>query len=140
MVAVSVPKIPYQVPYRVPYRVPLAKMAGFVLERFPMPRKRRLVDPDGTYHLIARGNNKARVFLDQQDYEKYLSLLLEARKRHGFALYHYVLMPNHIHLLLRPNTYEMPKFMHWIHLSYSKYYCLKHRFVEIGRASCRERV
>jgi REP element-mobilizing transposase RayT len=57
--------------------------------------------PEGIYHLTLRGNNRQTLFLDAQDYQRYLQLLEIYRQRHPFHLLAYALMPNHVHLLVQ---------------------------------------
>ncbi len=94
-----------------------------------MPRPPRKIDPNGTYHIISRGNNKSLIFHDTNDYKVYILLLTEVKRSHGFYLYHYVLMPNHVHLLLKPNGDKLSKFMHAVQMKYAKYYCKKYNFI-----------
>ncbi len=65
-----------------------------------MPRIARNVVSDIPYHIIHRGNNRQKIFFCDDDYKYFLSLLKEARKEYRCKLYSYVLMPNHIHLLM----------------------------------------
>jgi putative transposase len=53
-------------------------------------------------HLIQRGSHQETVFWADQDYRFYLHCLQESAKRHQCAIHAYVLMPNHIHLLVTP--------------------------------------
>jgi len=53
-------------------------------------------------HLVQRGNNRQEIFLEEADYRAYLYFLDEARKRYFCAIHAYVLMTNHVHLLLTP--------------------------------------
>jgi putative transposase len=53
------------------------------------------------FHVINRGHNREVTFTDDVDRREFLSLLARYRDRFGFALYHYCLMSNHFHLLLR---------------------------------------
>jgi len=69
-----------------------------------MPRVARNIISDIPYHVIHRGNNRQKIFFCDGDYRYFLSLIEEAKKKYGCRLYSYVLMPNHIHLLL-----ESPK-------------------------------
>lgn len=64
-----------------------------------MPRTARIVDPEGVYHVICRGNNKATVFHDDRDRDVYKSILRHTKAALPFRLFHYVLMGNHVHLL-----------------------------------------
>ncbi len=52
------------------------------------------------YHVTARGNAKARMFLSDPDYEVFLAGLGVARRLDGLLCHAYCLMPNHYHLLV----------------------------------------
>ena len=52
------------------------------------------------YHLFNRGNFRLEIFHDSEDYQYFITLLSNYSKEHSFSLYHWVLMPNHYHLLL----------------------------------------
>lgn len=52
------------------------------------------------YHIISRGNNRSNLFQDRHDYEKFLYLIDYSRKKFGLSIYSYVLMSNHIHLMV----------------------------------------
>lgn len=67
-----------------------------------MARLPRLTVPGYPHHVIQRGNNRQDVFRDAADCERYLGLLGELAPAHRVAVHAYVLMPNHVHLLLTP--------------------------------------
>ena len=67
-----------------------------------MPRKPRFYLPGVPAHVVQRGNNRQAVFFTDDDYQAYLGWLREACERHGCVLHAYVLMTNHLHLLLTP--------------------------------------
>lgn len=67
-----------------------------------MPRRARLLLPRVPLHLIQRGNNRSACFYADEDYALYLHHLGELARRFGCALHAYVLMTNHVHLLLTP--------------------------------------
>lgn len=69
-----------------------------------MPRKRRFYIPGVPAHIVQRGNNRQWVFVDTKDFESYLFWLHEAVATHGCRLHAYVLMTNHVHLLLTPDS------------------------------------
>ena len=69
-----------------------------------MPRLPRYFVPDVPLHVIARGNNRERVFACSRDFGTYRRYLTEAASAHGLAVHAYVLMTNHIHLLATPST------------------------------------
>jgi putative transposase len=88
-----------------------------------MPRIARIVGAGYPHHVIERGNNRERVFRDSKDYDKYLSFLSKYSKEKEVAVLAYCLMPNHIHLLVRPPGDEvLAKMMQGIALCYSKYF------------------
>ena len=88
-----------------------------------MPRIARIVGAGYPHHIIQRGNNRERVFMNFRDYEKYLSFLSKYSEEKKAAVLAYCLMPNHVHLLVRPSEEEaLPKMMQGITLCYSKYF------------------
>jgi len=63
------------------------------------PRKHQL-SKSLLYHIYNRGNARSQIFHDQEDYLYFIKLVSEYSKKHNFLTYHWVLMPNHYHLLL----------------------------------------
>lgn len=53
-------------------------------------------------HIIQRGNNRLPCFLDDGDRHRYLTVVAQALTRFGCRLHAYVLMTNHVHLLITP--------------------------------------
>jgi REP-associated tyrosine transposase len=53
-----------------------------------------------TFHVVHRGNDRSRTFFVDDDYRAYLHLLSLKCQRYGTSVHAYVLMPNHVHLLL----------------------------------------
>ena len=67
-----------------------------------MPRRSR-VHLDGVpLHIVQRGHNREPCFFAEEDYASYLHWLGEALGEAGCQLHAYVLMTNHVHLLLTP--------------------------------------
>lgn len=71
-----------------------------------MARLPRIALPGIPQHVVQRGNNRLPCFLDDRDRLRYLQLLRDALHRSGCALHAYVLMDNHVHLLLTPPTVQ----------------------------------
>lgn len=69
-----------------------------------MARLPRLYLPDQPLHVIQRGNNRDLIFAADADYQFYLRCLQEAADRHSLTVHAYVLMTNHVHLLVTPAT------------------------------------
>ena len=69
-----------------------------------MPRRARVILPGTPLHLIQRGKNRAACFFDDQDYQFYLEWLAEYARGTGCSVHAYVLMTNHVHLLVSGKT------------------------------------
>jgi putative transposase len=67
-----------------------------------MPRKPRLDLAHVAQHVVQRGNDRQPCFFTADDYRRYLDELREITLRAGCALHAYVLMTNHVHLLMTP--------------------------------------
>lgn len=67
-----------------------------------MPRLPRFVIPGQPQHVIQRGNNREAIFYAENDYQFYLEKLFEAADKYECELHAYVLMTNHVHLLVTP--------------------------------------
>ena len=71
-----------------------------------MPRKPRFYLPGIPVHIVQRGNCRRAVFFSDDDYAAYLRWLHEACLKHGCRIHAYVLMTNHVHLLMTPPSRE----------------------------------
>lgn len=65
-----------------------------------MPRRARIALPNVPIHIIQRGNNRQACFFADEDYRRYLDWLAEYATKTGCRIHAYVLMTNHVHLLL----------------------------------------
>ena len=68
-----------------------------------MARLPRINLPGIPQHVIQRGNNQNACFFSEQDYLIYLDKLSEYSQQHQVKIHSYVLMTNHVHLLLTPD-------------------------------------
>ncbi|MCD7035196.1 transposase [Metabacillus sp. GX 13764] len=93
-----------------------------------MSRKPRSSEPGLIYHIIARGNRKAPLFLHPADWQKYLDLLEMTRERFPFNLHAYCLMSNHIHLLLETNESPLGDIFQMLHSKYAIYFNHKYQY------------
>jgi putative transposase len=73
-----------------------------------MPRRLRLRVSDCPLHIIQRGNNRAPCFFEDTDYLVYLQNLRTLSGEADCRIHAYVLMTNHVHLLLTPAAAEGP--------------------------------
>ena len=69
-----------------------------------MARLPRLNLPGIPQHVIQRGNNKQASFFSDKDYAVYLDKLKLYSEKYSVAVHSYVLMTNHVHLLMTPET------------------------------------
>ena len=68
-----------------------------------MPRMGRVILPRYPHHIVQRGHNRQVVFVEADDYRRYLSTLQEFKTEYGVQVYAFCLMTNHVHLLLTPD-------------------------------------
>ena len=71
-----------------------------------MPRQARIIIPGVPLHIIQRGNNRQACFYNDRDYSNYLEWLGEYSQKSNCTIHAYVLMTNHVHLLLTPKFQE----------------------------------
>ena len=67
-----------------------------------MARLARVVVPGLPHHVTQRGNRREAIFFQDGDHEIYLDLLAEQTLKAEVAVWAYCLMPNHVHLILKP--------------------------------------
>lgn len=92
-----------------------------------MARPYRLQAEDCFYHIMSRGDDKKKIFINEQDFIKFLDYLLSAKIKFKFYIYGYCLMPNHYHLLLETTQANISKIMQYINSSYTTYYNIKRK-------------
>ncbi len=95
-----------------------------------MPRTARIAPKEFVYHILARGNNKQDIFKDEEDFKQYIDILLKYKSKYNYKLYHYVLMTNHVHLVIEPTETggELSQIMKGINLSYAQYFKKKFKY------------
>ena len=92
-----------------------------------MARLPRLTDPGYPHHVIQRGNNRQLIFVDDADRERFLQVLRDYAKQYQVAVHAYVLMSNHVHLLLTPQTAQgVPQLMQALGRSYVRTFNQRH--------------
>lgn len=84
-------------------------------------REARKITQNKIYHVIIRGINKQDIFLDNQDKGKFKKELKKTKEKFGYLLYAYVIMPNHVHLIIYDKNNNLSKMMHSILISFSEY-------------------
>ena len=84
-----------------------------------MARLPRLTVTGYPQHVILRGNNRQDIFRNTADYKRMLDLMEQHSREQGVEIHAYVLMTNHLHLLLTPQKDQaLPKMMQAVGRSY----------------------
>lgn len=92
-----------------------------------MPRTARKISETGIYHVMLRGINRQNIFEDDQDRLYFMSVLASCKKVSGFRLHAFVLMSNHIHLLLEPLDEPLDMIFRRIGTRYAVWYNRKYQ-------------
>ena len=78
-------------------------------------------------HVVQRGVNKCDIFASDKDRSKYLEVLIDASDKHDCPVHCYVLMGNHMHLLMTPgNKGSLPKTMQSVNVRYVWHFNRRH--------------
>ena len=84
-----------------------------------MGRPSRVDIEDHWYHVVARGNERRKIFRSPAEYMYYLQMLDDRLHGSGGSLGAYCLMPNHVHLLIRRGRDTLSSVIHNVHSRYS---------------------
>lgn len=88
-----------------------------------MGRPKRADERGAIYHMLNRANRKATIFHKDADYEAFERIMAEALEQSELKLFAYCLMPNHWHLVVRPEADgEMSRFAQWLGLTHTQRY------------------
>ena len=93
-----------------------------------MARMPRLYIEGCAQHVIQRGNNRSACFFSEADYAFYLQKLKEASEANDVKIHAFILMTNHVHLLLTPSDqYGVSRVMQSLGRNYVKYINLTYK-------------
>ena len=93
-----------------------------------MPRQKRVEYAGAIYHVMARGNRRGDIVLDDEDRRRFEETLAEVVSRSGWVLYAWVLMGNHYHLLFRTPEPNLVEGMKWFQNTWTRRFNSRHRF------------
>jgi putative transposase len=80
-----------------------------------MPRTARCIVANHCYHILNRGNQKARVFHEPADYDQFLALIHLAQDRVHLPILAACLMPNHFHFVVQPREdADVSRWTRWL--------------------------
>jgi REP element-mobilizing transposase RayT/predicted XRE-type DNA-binding protein len=86
-----------------------------------MPRRPR-IENIGFHHIINRGVARSNIFLKDDDFKKFLTILEDAKLRYDFVIHSFCLMNNHYHLLLETKTENLSLIARQINSKYAQYF------------------
>ena len=93
----------------------------------PMPRGPRLDIPGLLHHVIVRGVERRKIFLDDEDREAFRKRFVCLLEATGTECLAWCLLPNHFHLLLRTHQTPLATFMRRLLTGYAVTFNLRHR-------------
>jgi putative transposase len=92
-----------------------------------MARSVRIEFPGAYYHLMARGNRREAIFLDDDDRRFFLQCLAEACEKTGWRVHAWVLMANHYHLFIETPEGNLVEGMKWLQNTVTRRFNVRHR-------------
>ncbi len=93
-----------------------------------MARLPRLAIPGLPHHVTQRGNGRAQTFFDDADYALYRDLLAASCRAAQVEIWAWVLMPNHVHLILAPRDADgLRRALAPVHRRYAGHIHARHR-------------
>ena len=87
-----------------------------------MVRPLRVEFPGAFYHVINRGINREKIFINDRDMQKFLEYLDIAAGRFSIVIHAYCLMGSHFHLLVETPEANLSMAVQWINVSYATYF------------------
>ncbi len=91
-----------------------------------MARPLRIEFPGAVYHIMSRGIRKNPIYLDDNDYTRFLKLLANVVGRFNWLLHSYCLMENHYHLLIETPEGILGRGMKYLNSVYSQWFNRKY--------------
>ncbi len=91
-----------------------------------MPRLKREISISKVYHVIIRGINKQDIFLDKQDYLKFINEVERTKEKYKYEIYAYSLMNDHVHFVIYDKNDKISIVMQSLNISYSSYFNKKY--------------
>jgi putative transposase len=88
-----------------------------------MPRPPRQIFANECYHVLNRANRRAEVFHEPADYAAFIHLTAKAQLRIDMPVLAACLMPNHVHLVVRPKgDGDIIRWMQWLFTTHARHY------------------
>jgi putative transposase len=88
-----------------------------------MPRQKRVDEAGGVYHVLNRANARQTIFHKPEDYQAFLRTLGDGLEKYPVQLFSFCLMPNHWHMVIRPNKDGMMgRMLRWVTATHTQRY------------------
>jgi REP element-mobilizing transposase RayT len=94
-----------------------------------MARRPRTQFPGLLRHVMARGNGRMTIFLDDSDYIRFLDLLMDVVEAFALECWSYCLMPNHYHVAVRPTLANLSDAIQALNGCYAQWWNKRHETV-----------
>lgn len=91
-----------------------------------MPRTFRKLSYTSIYHIMLRGINKERIFIDDYDRKKFINILKNTKEKYNYEMYSYCLMDNHVHLLIMDQNKKISNIIQSVAITYALYFNKKY--------------
>ena len=91
-----------------------------------MVRRPRDDAPGATHHVMVRGIERRRIFVDDLDREDFLRRLADLIPMLGFRCFAWALMPNHVHLVLQSRNARISQLMARLGTGYARHFNERH--------------
>ena len=83
---------------------------------------------DHCYHILNRANRRAEIFHEAADYAAFIALMVRAQERVILPILGACLMPNHVHLVVRPTgDGDIARWTRWLFTTHVRHYHEKYR-------------
>jgi REP element-mobilizing transposase RayT len=92
-----------------------------------MARKLRVEYAGAIYHVMNRGDRRERIFVDDEDRQRFVDTLGEACAKTGWQVHAYVLMPNHFHVVVETPQPNLVAGMKWLLGTYTSRFNRRHK-------------
>jgi putative transposase len=92
-----------------------------------MARKLRVEYPGAIYHVMNRGDRREPIFLDDPDWDGFLTALGQACRKTGWQVHAFCLMPNHFHLVIETPQANLVAGMKWLLGTYTGRFNRRHK-------------
>ena len=92
-----------------------------------MSRDNRIQFENSFHHIICRGYNQMNIFLDEEDFDFFITQLSIVSISHGIIIHSYCLMNNHLHLLLQNPLSNLSNAMQLILSRFVNYFKRKYK-------------